>query len=99
MATRIIDRLNRQPKINTPVPTKKTYAIADQLKAVEFKVTLSDGTVLFAEGGHAADVYNYLMDCERHCASTIGSVSPYLGPGLLRLDDKGNKVVPENPKY
>jgi hypothetical protein len=75
-----------EAELNRPAP-------ADSLKATEFKVTLSDGTTLLAAGDLAADVYNYLMDCERYCATHQGTVAPYLGPRMDRIDAKGNKVI------
>lgn len=78
---------------NLALADKAKPAAADSLKATEFKVTLSDGTILLAKGAHAADVYSYLMDCERYCATRPGTVASYLGPRMNRIDSEGNKVI------
>jgi hypothetical protein len=74
------------------VPVKKQYDSTDLIKAAEITIQLEDGTRLYAKGNHAADVYNWLMDCERYCASNPGTVSPYLGPPFLRFDTDGNNI-------
>ena len=88
------------PSMIKPLPPKKpiplpanTYASAGLVKAVDINILLEDGTRLVATGGHAADIYNYLMDCERYCATNIGTVSPYLGPMLNRFDPSGNNTT------
>lgn len=73
-------------------PAVKPYELAGKIMATSVKVTLSDGTSLVAEGGHAADVYNWLMDCERYCSSHPGSICPYLGPTLVRVDASGKPI-------
>lgn len=73
-------------------PAAKTYINSGDIKATDIKITLEDGTVLTASGGHATDVYNWLMDCERYCASHPGTIAPYLGPRLNRVDPAGKPV-------
>lgn len=79
-----------KPEIKEAQPKK--VASPDSQKAVLFKVELADGTYLQAEGDHAADVYAYLMDCERYCASRQGTVMIYMGPHLYRYDSNGIRI-------
>jgi hypothetical protein len=73
-------------------PTVKTYINSGDIKATDIRITLEDGSTLTASGGHAADEYNWLMDCERYCASHPGTVAPYLGPKLNRVDVAGKPI-------
>ena len=80
-------------KIAAPIAVKvETYGRAQNSKANHIRIELEDGTTLTADGGHAADIYIYLMDCERYCATHLGTVAPYLGPMLYRKDPNGREV-------
>lgn len=87
------------PVLNKPLPpkpgvlpVKKQYDSTDLVKAVKITIVLEDGTQMVAEGGHATDIYAWLMDCERYCASNPGTVSGYQGPPFNRVDPEGNKI-------
>jgi hypothetical protein len=41
-----------------------------KIKAVEYKITLEDGTYLFAKGEHADVLFRYLAECERLAAAS-----------------------------
>lgn len=79
-------------------PVKKAYDSTDLVKAVEITIVLEDGTRLIAKQGHATDIYNWLMDCERYCASNPGTVSGYQGPPFNRVDPNGNPVPMRRPR-
>jgi hypothetical protein len=81
--------LNKQ--VEKPVAAVRPVASNEQ-KATEVKVTLTDGTYLYASGDAAADIYAYLMDCERYCGSHMGTVMIYFGPGLTRYNASGEKI-------
>lgn len=57
------------------------------LKAIEYKITLEDGTSLVASGEHANLIYDYLTECERTCAQA--QLVHYLGPSLIRQSSEG----------
>lgn len=84
----------RTTSTTRPVPPTRqpAYINSGDIKATEVRITLEDGTVLHATGGHAADVYSWLMDCERYCASHPGTIAPYLGPKLIREDPTGAPI-------
>ena len=73
-------------------PYKKQHESTDSLHAVEITILLEDGSKMTAKGGHAADIYAWLMDCERYCASNPGTVSGYQGPPFNRVDLEGNPI-------
>jgi hypothetical protein len=83
-----------KPTFNKPNPVttveKNQVINPDMQKAVLFRVDLADGTYLEAKGDHAADIYAYLMDCERYCATRPGTVMNYIGPMVNRYDKDGN---------
>ena len=88
------------PVMHKPLPARKEPLAAQPtkfestglIKAAAINILLEDGTTLTANGPHAADIYNWLMDCERYCASHPVTIAPYLGPTFNRLDPAGNKI-------
>jgi hypothetical protein len=87
---------SRKP-VTPAKPEPPKYKRSEEVKAKDIRIELEDGTTLVATGGHAADLYNWLMDCERVCASRQ-LVSPYLGPTFRRIDEAGNTVGQPMPE-
>jgi hypothetical protein len=54
----------------TTSPVKDPTNIRD-IKAVEYKITLADGTYLSAKGEHADVLFRYLAECERVATSAM----------------------------
>lgn len=83
------------PKTKTvpvaPVPASKLPTDISNLKAVDYAVTLEDGSVLRAKGEHADLIFRYLNECERHCAEH--QLINYLGPSLARFDGSGRLLA------
>jgi hypothetical protein len=73
-----------------PEPFKDPRDISN-LKAVDYRITLEDGTALVATGAQADLIYQYLTACEKHCAEY--QVVNYLGPSLARVDANGKLMV------
>ena len=79
--------------VKTAVSAKAKYKSISMVKAKEIRITLEDDTMLVANGGLAADIYAYLMDCERYCAGHPGTVAPYVGKEMWsRLDPEGKEI-------
>lgn len=85
-------KLPPKPSSLANAPVLAPVAVKIQPKAVKFRVDLEDGTYLLAQGDIAADIYAYLMDCERYCGSRMGTVMIYMGPGLEKFSQDGKKI-------
>jgi len=61
------------------------------VKAVRYRIDLSDGTYLEAVGEHASLIYLYLMECEKLVTEQqLGS--HYLAPEMPRYLADGTKI-------
>src|ERR1039458_4990741 len=61
-----------------------------EIKAVEYKITLEDGTYLAAYGEHADVLFRYLAECER-LASTSMMVN-LEAPSFRRFNADGSEI-------
>lgn len=74
-----------------PAVSQVKHKDLQNLKAVEYRILLDDGTYLIAKGPHADLIYRYLNECEKHCAEN--QLVNYLGPSLARHDAEGNLIA------
>jgi len=89
-------RTNKSTKLQKDAAP--TYGDPQYVKAYNIRIDLEDGTYLTATGDQAADIYFYLMDCEKYCATHSETVAPYLGPAFSRLDTTGSIIHPSTVK-
>ena len=77
-------QLQQQHTMRAPVPTGKALGAPKGPKPtiVEFKVTLSDGTVLHATGKHADVMVRFSNECQEICQTQ--GLAAYNGPPLTR---------------
>lgn len=76
-----------------PASTAPAVNFADlsTVKAVDYVITLDDGTFLRATGEHADLIFKYLSECERFCAQQ--QMINYLGPSLSRYASDGTFLI------
>ena len=77
-------QLQQQHTLRDPVPTGEALGTSRGPKPtiVEFKVTLSDGTVLHATGKHADVMVRFSNECQEICQTQ--GLAAYNGPPLTR---------------
>jgi hypothetical protein len=77
-------QLRQQHTLNAPAATSEALGAAKGPKPtiVEFKVTLSDGTVLHATGKHADVMVRFSNECQEICQTQ--GLAAYNGPPLTR---------------
>lgn len=75
----------------TPAPETVDFANIHNLTAVGYRITLSDGTYLRAEGELADLIYRYLTECEKFCA--LEQKINYVGPSFSRFSPEGEKLA------
>ena len=75
-------QLRQQHTLNSPTGTAETLGAPKGPKPmiVEFKVTLSDGTVLHATGKHADVMVRFSNECQEICQTQ--GLAAYNGPPL-----------------
>ena len=74
-------QLRQQHTLNAPAPTTEVPK-GSKPTIVEFKVTLSDGTVLHATGKHADVMVRFSNECQEICQTQ--GLAAYNGPPLTR---------------
>ena len=74
-------QLRQQHTLNAPVPTTEVPK-GPKPMIVEFKVVLSDGTVLHAEGKHADVMVRFSNECQEICQTQ--GLAAYNGPPMTR---------------
>jgi hypothetical protein len=77
-------QLRQQHTLNAPAATSEALGAAKGPKPtiVEFKVTLSDGTVLHATGKHADVMVRFSNECQEICQTQ--GLAAYNGPPMTR---------------
>ena len=77
-------QLRQQHTLNAPAATGEVLGTPKGPKPtiVEFKVTLSDGTVLHATGKHADVMVRFSNECQEICQTQ--GLAAYNGPPLTR---------------
>lgn len=81
----------KESKSAVVVPKPKDPRDLTDLKAVDYVITLDDGSALRATGEHADLIYRYLTECEKHCSEQ--QLVNYLGPSLTRYDAEGKRLA------
>lgn len=78
-----------KPRIVLKPDAKPTVNFADltTIRAVDYVITLSDGTSLRAQGEHADIIFRYLSECERVCSSA--QMANFLAPSFGRYSADG----------
>ena len=74
-------QLRQQHTLNAPVPTTEVPK-GPKPTIVEFKVVLSDGTVLHATGKHADVMVRFSNECQEICQTQ--GLAAYNGPPMTR---------------